>query len=75
MIHSHAFTWRQEYRRNRAIGRIMERYSGRFGCGEVGEGMTLVRRVTAQLLPTVSSSSGSSGSLSGTCVSMDWKRV
>lgn len=50
VIHSHAFTWRQEYRRNRAIGRIMERYSGRFGCGEVGEGMTLVRRVTAQLL-------------------------
>lgn len=50
VYHSHALTWRQEFRRNWVIGRTMKRYERRFGCGsEMGEGITLVKSVLAQL--------------------------
>lgn len=51
VLHSHCFTWRQEYRRNVNIGRTMKRYEGRFACGsEMGEGVALARQVSHQLL-------------------------
>ena len=50
VYHSHAFTWRQQYSRNRAVGRFMERYRDRFPCSELGTGMTLARNVLFALL-------------------------
>ena len=50
VCHSHAFTWRQQYIRNRAVGRFMERYRDRFPCSELGTGMTLARNVLFALL-------------------------
>lgn len=50
VCHSHAFTWRQQYSRNRAVGRFMERYRDRFPCSELGTGMTLARNVLFALL-------------------------
>ena len=50
VYHSHAFTWRQQFSRNRAVGRFMERYRDRFPCSELGTGMTLARNVLFALL-------------------------
>lgn len=50
VYHSHAFTWRQQYSRNRAVGRFMERYSDRLSCSEMGTGMALARNVLCALL-------------------------
>lgn len=51
VYHSHTLTWRQEFRRNWVIGRTMKRYERRFHCGsEMGEGITLVKSVLAQLV-------------------------
>lgn len=51
VLHSHSFTWMQEYRRNMNVGRTMKRYERRFHCGsEMGEGVTLVKSVLAQLI-------------------------
>ena len=50
VYHSHAFTWRQQFSRNRAVGRFMERYRDRFPCSELGAGMTLARNVLCALL-------------------------
>lgn len=51
VLHSHSFTWIQEYRRNVSIGRTMKRYEKRFACpSEMGEGIVLVRQVITELL-------------------------
>ena len=48
--HSHSYTFMQEYRRNRLIGRFMQRYSQRLhGATETGEGLRLMVFVLAQL--------------------------
>ena len=49
--HSHDHTLRQEYERNRKIGAFLERYASRLGeVGEMGEGLRMVREVSARLL-------------------------
>lgn len=50
VYHSHAFTWRQQYSRNRAVGRFMERYSDRLPCSELGTGVALAKDVLCALL-------------------------
>ena len=50
VCHSHAFTWRQQFSRNRAVGRFMERYSDRLPCSELGTGMALAKDVLCALL-------------------------
>lgn len=50
VYHSHAFTWRQQFSRNRAVGRFMERYSDRLSCSEMGTGIALARNVLCALL-------------------------
>lgn len=48
--HSHNFTLMQEYRRNRLIGRFLQRYSDRLlGVSETGEGLRLVKYVLLNL--------------------------
>ena len=49
--HSHSYTLRQEYKRNRLIGQFLTRYGNEFGrAGEMGEGFRMVRFVTKELL-------------------------
>ena len=49
--HSHSYTLRQEYQRNRLIGQFLARYGNEFGrAGEMGEGFRMVRFVTKELL-------------------------
>ncbi len=51
VYHSHDFTWMQQFRRNRAIGIVLERYADRFANkSEMGEGMALVKTVLLSLL-------------------------
>ena len=64
VYHSHDFTWRQQYRRNYIVGRVMVRYAHRFGnAREMGEGMALAKAVELQLLRR--------GKL-GACVAFAW---
>ena len=49
--HSHSFTLRQEYARNRLIGEFLVRYGDRLPTsGVTGEGVSLVKRVSGALL-------------------------
>lgn len=49
--HSHDFTLRQEYTRNRKVGAFLTRYADRFpDSGALGEGLRMVKAVSAQLL-------------------------
>ena len=49
--HSHDYTLRQEYERNRKIGQFLAKYGDRFGGGDItGEGLSLVRFVFARLV-------------------------
>lgn len=51
VFHSHDYTLREEYERNRKIGAFMRQYGERFGSGSVnGEGLRLVKTVTGKLL-------------------------
>ena len=51
VYHSHDYTLRQEYERNRKIGAFMRKYGNRFGGGSVnGEGFRLVKFVAGRLL-------------------------
>lgn len=51
VYHSHDFTWKQQYRRNYIVGRIMVRYATRLrNVQEMGEGMALAKSVGLQLL-------------------------
>lgn len=51
VYHSHDFTWMQQFRRNRDIGIVLERYAHRFAdSSEMGEGMALVKDVLAALI-------------------------
>lgn len=50
VLHSHNFTFRQEYLRNRQVGRFLARYASCLGGGELDEGMRMVRTVSLQLL-------------------------
>ena len=64
VYHSHSFTWKQQYRRNYIVGRVMARYAHRFGnAQEMGEGMALARFVALGLLRR--------GQL-GACVAFAW---
>ena len=48
--HSHSFTLRQEYARNRLIGEFLVRYGDRLPTsGVTGEGVSLVKRVSVEL--------------------------
>ena len=49
--HSHDFTLRQEYARNRRVGAFLARYADRFpDSGAMGEGLRMVKTVSGQLL-------------------------
>ncbi len=49
--HSHDFTLRQEYARNRRVGAFLVRYADRFpDSGALGEGLRMVTTVSGQLL-------------------------
>lgn len=49
--HSHSFTLRQEYVRNRKVGAFLARYADRFGGGgAMGEGLRMVTGVSKSLL-------------------------
>ncbi len=49
--HSHDHTLRQEYARNKLIGGFLARYEDRFDApGEMGEGVRMVSKISAQLL-------------------------
>ena len=49
--HSHDFTLRQEYARNRKVGAFLTRYADRFtDSGAMGEGLRMVKAVSGQLL-------------------------
>lgn len=49
--HSHNFTLRQEYARNRLIGAFLARYEDRLpDSGELGEGLSLVKKVSGELV-------------------------
>lgn len=51
VLHSHNYTLRQEYERNRKIGRFLAAYGDRFGNGGVtGEGIRLAKTVTGGLI-------------------------
>lgn len=51
VYHSHRFTLSQEYRRNRLIGRVLERHGAELHhARETGEGLRLVKHVLKQLL-------------------------
>lgn len=51
VYHSHRLTLSQEYRRNYAIGQVLEQYDGRFGqIRETGEGAKLVNAVLRRLI-------------------------
>ena len=51
VYHSHRFTLGQEYRRNRLIGRVLEKHSAELHhAKETGEGVRLVKHVLKQLL-------------------------
>lgn len=47
--HSHDYKFKQEFERNRNIGRFMFEYGERFG-SEMGEGINIFRAVTGQLI-------------------------
>lgn len=47
--HSHDYTLRQEYRRNRLIGGFLAQYGDRFQSGALGEGVHLALKVTGAL--------------------------
>lgn len=49
--HSHSFTLREEYARNRRVGAFLTRYAPRFpGAGATGEGLRMVKEVSFTLL-------------------------
>ena len=49
--HSHDFTLREEYARNRKVGAFLTRYADRFSdVGAMGEGLRMVKTVSAGLL-------------------------
>ena len=49
--HSHDYTLKQEYERNRKIGQFLSQYGDRFGGGSMaGEGLSLVKSVSARLV-------------------------
>lgn len=51
VYHSHNLTLKQQFERNRAIGRFLQRYSETLGCvSEVGEGSRLAKNVLLTLL-------------------------
>ena len=51
VIHSHKFNFREEFCRNQRIGRVLERFSKRFGMvSDVDEGLALVRYVFRSLV-------------------------
>ena len=51
VYHSHDYTLRQEYGRNRKIGEFLAKYGNRFENGSIsGEGLRMVKTVTLQLL-------------------------
>jgi rhamnosyltransferase len=51
VYHSHNLTVRQQYVRNRAVGASLELNASELDCGsEVGEGIRMVRGISAQLL-------------------------
>ena len=51
VLHSHNHSLRQEYARNKLIGGFLARYEGRFESpGEMGEGLRMVRVISAELL-------------------------
>lgn len=51
VMHSHNLTPAQQYRRNRAVGLCLVAHSDELeGVSEVGEGMSLVKKVSAQLI-------------------------
>lgn len=51
VYHSHNLTPKEQYERNRAVGRFLEEHADAFmGASEIGEGGKLVKVVSAQLL-------------------------
>ena len=51
VLHSHSYTLRQEYERNRKIGQFLAKYGDRFGGGSMtGEGVAMVKSVSAGLV-------------------------
>lgn len=51
VYHSHNLTPKEQYARNRAIGRFLEEHAGDLmGTSEIGEGGKLVKRVSLQLV-------------------------
>lgn len=51
VIHSHQFTFRQQFERNKVIGQTMKRYEERFcHVQEIGEGVSLAKTVVVNLL-------------------------
>ena len=51
VLHSHSYTWKQEYSRNAAIGKVLSQYRDRFlGAKANKEGLRLVVYVLRQLL-------------------------
>lgn len=49
--HSHNFTLRQEYTRNRKVGAFLARYADRFAdSGAMGEGLRMVKAISIKLL-------------------------
>ncbi len=51
VFHSHNYTLREEYARNKTIGAFLAEYGDRFGGGSMaGEGFRMVKPVTAKLL-------------------------
>jgi rhamnosyltransferase len=50
VYHSHNFTFRQQYRRNREVGMFLEEYRSEFGgSSEMSQGKRLVKHVSSQL--------------------------
>ena len=51
VFHSHNYTPRQQFNRNRAVGRFLEQHKKSLnGVNEMGEGISLVRKVSESLL-------------------------
>ena len=51
VLHSHSYTLRQEYERNRKIGQFLAKYGDRFSGGSMtGEGVAMVKSVSAGLV-------------------------
>lgn len=51
VLHSHHYSFKQEFRRNMLIGRFLDTYSDRFaGCSDMSEGFAMLRTVTGKLM-------------------------